>query len=173
MNFEWMKDINLLAYVMGSTLGLTFILGVFMGSKKLEASQIEHEIYSRYGKIYKYVFQVILAMIAIVAVKMIYSGGAANVKTWLGLSYWLSMVFIIFYILTRRVAVTKEGIGYIDMFNRTSNLFYPWKQLKVFELSDTSIKVMPKSQGKGIQMKIKLDSEALIAIRTIAKKAMK
>lgn len=173
MSFEWMKDINLLAYVMGSTLGLTFILGIFMGSKKLDASHIEHEIYSRYGKIYKYLFQVILAVIAIIAVKVVYSGDAGSLKTWLGLSYWLSMVFIVFYILTRRVAVTKEGIGYLDLFNRTSNLFYPWKQLKVFELNETSIKVVPKSQAKSIQMKIKLDSEALKAIQAIAKKAMK
>lgn len=173
MNFEWMKDINLLAYVMGSTLGLTFILGVFMGSKKLEASQIEYTIYSRFGKIYQYVFQVILAIIAIVGLKAAFSAQATTVKSWLALSYWLSMVFIVFYILTRRVAVTKDGIGYLDMFNRTSNLFYSWKQLKVFELEETMLKVMPKTQGKGIQMKIKLDSEALKAIKLIAKKAMK
>lgn len=173
MNFEWIKDINLLAYVMGSTLGLTFILGVFMGSKKLEASQIEYTIYSRFGKIYQYMFQVILAIIAIIGLKAAFGGQATTVKSWLALSYWLSMVFIVFYILTRRVAVTKEGIGYLDMFNRTSNIFYAWKQLKVFELNENMLKAVPKPQGKGIQMKIKLDSEALKAVQLIAKKAMK
>lgn len=173
MNFEWMKDVNLLAYVLGSSLGVSFILGVFIGSKKVEKSAVLYQFEGKYCKVFTYLFNVIMALIFMIAFRFIIQGNWGNYKNWLALSYWLSMVFIVSYVLTRKIIVTKEGIGYMDLFRRRGSLFYDWKKVKKIEYTESSVTVSVNGQAKELSLKLKQTGEQIEEAKKAVKLAMK
>lgn len=173
MNFEWMKDVNLLAYVLGSSLGVSFIIGVFIGSKKVDKTSILYQFEGRYNKIFTYLFNVVMTLIFMIAIRFIIKGEFGNYKNWLALSYWLSMVFIVSYVLTRKIIVTKAGIGYMDLFGRKGNLFYDWKKVKKIDYSETSVDVSINGQSRGLTMKLKQTGEQIEQAKKAVKLAMK
>ncbi len=174
MNFEWMKDLNLLAYVLGSSLGVTFILGVFLGSKRVDRKTIAYQFVHKHNRIFTNLFNAIMCVIFLTAVKFFIDGIWGNYKLWLGLSYWLSMVFIVCYVMTRKIIVTKEGVGYMDMFGRVGNkMMYPWKKVKSFEVKETTVEFTLHDTTKPLYLKINQSSEGIETANKAIKLAMK
>ncbi len=173
MNFEWMKDVNLLAYVLGSSLGVTFVLGIFLGTKKVDPSLVVYQFETKKGRIFSYLFGILMAIIVMMAVEFFLRGQFNDYKAWLTLSYWLSMVFIVSYVLTRKLIFAKDGVGYVDLFKRKSSWFYPWKKVRKVDINETGIFVEINGNGKPIQYKIKLDSKKVEEAKKALKVAMK
>lgn len=173
MNFEWMKDLNLLAYVLGSSLGVTFIVGVFFGSKKIDRKTITYQFAGRFDRMFTFVFNFVMAIILFTAIKFFIDGNWNNYKLWLAMSYWLSIAFIICYVMTRKIVVTKDGVGYMDMFGRKGNLFYPWKKVKKQELTETEIVFTMVDQSKPLVMKLKQSGKDIETAKNAIKLAMK
>lgn len=173
MNFEWMKDLNLLAYVLGSSLGVTFIVGVFLGSKKIDRKTIAYQFSHKYDRYFTFIFNLVMGIIFFTAVKFFIDGVWSNYKLWLAMSYWLSIAFIVCYVMTRKIIVTKAGVGYMDMFGRIGNLFFPWKKVKKFDLTETNVSFIMMDQSKPLLMKIKQSGKDIETAKTAIKLAMK
>jgi hypothetical protein len=168
-----MKDLNLLAYVLGSAIGVTFILGIFLGSKKVDKQTILYQFKHRLDRYFTYLFNIVMAIILLTSIKFFIDGVWSNYKLWLAMSYWLSIAFILCYVMTRKLIVTKEGIGYMDMFGRKGNLDYSWKKVKKYEVSEKLLTVTLAEPAKPIVFKIKLSSEDIEKAKTAIKLAMK
>ncbi len=168
-----MKDLNLLAYVLGSSLGVTFVLGVFLGSKKVDRKTILYQFEHRLGRYFTYGFNFVMAIIFVTAIKFFIDGVWNQYKLWLAMSYWLSIVFIVCYVMTRKLIVTKTGITYMDMFGRKGNLDYAWKKVKGYELTETLFTFKLAAPAKPITMKIKLSSKDIETAKNAIKLAMK
>lgn len=168
-----MKDLNLLAYVLGSSLGVTFIVGVFLGSKKIDRRTIAYQFANRYDRFFTFTFNLVMTLIFLTAVKFFIDGVWGHYKLWLGLSYWLSIVFIVCYVMTRKIIVTKEGIGYMDMFGRKGNIFYPWKKVKKFDITETGVSFEVLDQTRPLTMKIKQSGKDIETAKNAIKLAMK
>lgn len=173
MNFEWMKDVNLLAYVLGSSLGVTFVLGIFLGTKKIDQSRVLYQFETKRGRIFSYLFGILMAVIVMMAIQFFMKGQFNNYKSWLVLSYWLSMIFIVSYVLTRKLVFSKDGVGYVDLFKRKSSWFYPWKKVRKVDISESGVYVEINGSGKPIQFKIKLDGSKIEEAKKALKVAMK
>lgn len=174
MDFEWMKDINLLAYVLGSSLGVTFILGVFLGSKRVDRKTIMYQFVHKHNRIFTNIFNGLMCVIFLTAVKFFIDGVWDNYKLWLGLSYWLSIVFIVCYVMTRKIIVSKDGVGYLDMFGRVGNkMMYSWKSVKSFEIKENSVEFTLQDSTKPLFLKTNHSSEEIEKANKAIKLAMK
>ncbi len=169
-----MKDLNLLAYVLGSSLGVTFILGVFLGSKKVDRKTITYQFVHKHNRIFTNIFNGVMCVIFLTAIKFFIDGVWGNYKLWLELSYWLSIAFIVCYVMTRKIIISKEGVGYMDMFGRVGiKMMYSWKHVKNYEVKENSIEFTLQDSTKPLYLKIKQSSEEIDKANKAIKLAMK
>lgn len=148
---------TMFAYILGTILGVTFAGGAFFTTKKVEPDTIKIEFQSSR----KQVFMVILTLLMIglfYTIFVLMRGKNVDIiQNALGITYWLSMIFVFTYVQSRTMIVTEEGAGYKDIFGRIGKLFFKWDQIDRFELTSDQVTFHIKA-GNVLKLKTKYDT---------------
>lgn len=165
-------NLEMFAYVLGTVLGGAFIIGIIATTKKVAQEDVKLEFKNSKKVLFMSILTMLMLGLSLSVLTLFQGLGAQWMQKTLALTYWVSMIFIFIYVQSRTLAMTKEGVGYRDIFGRVGKLFYPWNQIEKYDISEKNVTVYVKA-GNALKLPINLNADEIKKYRETAKLLMK